>query len=307
MKLLIIKNNISLPIQDDIDRAFAYLKERIGIDFDITYKQTNIPVSYKFFITGTDGVKYYGTDGTKDKIRPLIDGQYDSVLFFYEGNPIQPDGLITSWTFFKGISPTTEYQEFICSETKELGHILELDIEHELMHAICNRIKASGQWVDDQMDATKVNGKIIPYYKNGDFNAPDSNFSQTLNAIKPYLSLLNKTMYKYFKPNEIVGLKPELVLKLDQARELAGTPFKITSGFRTPEYNASIGGASKSAHTLGLGVDIACTDNAKRFKILSALIKVGFKRIGIYTSHIHVDCANTPDYPQEIIFISDKE
>ena len=99
-----------------------------------------------------------------------------------------------------------------------------------------------------------------------------------------------KKKYKYFSDSEIVGLKPELVKLLDQAREIAGIPFKITSGFRTPEQNKKVGGVQDSAHETGLAVDILVKDSVSGGKILLALAQVGIKRFGFYgDGHIHCD------------------
>lgn len=81
----------------------------------------------------------------------------------------------------------------------------------------------------------------------------------------------------------------KFVRKIDIARDLAGVPFIITSAYRTEKYNAMIGGVLKSSHIKGLAVDIYCTEPSDRFAILNALFTVGFNRIGIYPSHIHVD------------------
>lgn len=77
--------------------------------------------------------------------------------------------------------------------------------------------------------------------------------------------------------------------KLDEARELAGVPFKITSGYRSPQHNLDVGGRVGSSHIKGIAVDIACVNSHQRQKILTALIQVGFKRIGIGKSFIHSD------------------
>ncbi len=156
---------------------------------------------------------------------------------------------------------------------------------------------------------TLISGEKIPFYKNDNPEDADGNYANTFENINPNFDKLLRSSdgYRYFTPNEVVGLKPELVKMLDEARGLAGIPFKITSGYRTPAHNASIGGASKSTHTLGLGVDISAKDGASRFKILKSLLDVGFKRIGIYTSHLHCDLGKQPDYPQDIIWLSDKD
>lgn len=76
---------------------------------------------------------------------------------------------------------------------------------------------------------------------------------------------------------------------LDNARQIAGIPFKINSGFRTPKHNAKVGGSENSSHLRGFAADIHATSSSDRFKILSALIEVGFTRIGIANTFIHVD------------------
>jgi uncharacterized protein YcbK (DUF882 family) len=95
-----------------------------------------------------------------------------------------------------------------------------------------------------------------------------------------------------------VGLKPEFVALLDKARGIAGVPFKITSGFRTPAQNASVGGVQDSAHETGLACDLAVSDSVTGGKILLALAQVGFKRFGFYgDNHIHVDMDSTKPTP----------
>lgn len=80
------------------------------------------------------------------------------------------------------------------------------------------------------------------------------------------------------------------MLRLDHARELADTPFVITSGYRNRDYNATLkGSVSGSAHILGLAVDIAFKSSAQCFAIVNALLEAGFVRIGIGPDFIHVD------------------
>ena len=98
-----------------------------------------------------------------------------------------------------------------------------------------------------------------------------------------------KAGYRYFKQYEIVGLKPELVQMLDDARHIAGIPFKLNSGYRTKSQNKKAGGVEDSAHLTGLAVDIACTSDTARHKIITALQKVGFSRIGIAKTFVHCD------------------
>ena len=95
-------------------------------------------------------------------------------------------------------------------------------------------------------------------------------------------------MSKYFKEIE-KNMDDSFLSKLDEAREFAGIPFIINSAYRSPEHNAKIGGKPNSSHLRGLAVDIKATDSRTRFNVLSALISVGFSRIGIADTFIHVD------------------
>lgn len=110
------------------------------------------------------------------------------------------------------------------------------------------------------------------------------------------------TTWKYFKPEEVVGLDNELVAKLDQARHLAGIPFTITDGKRTAAGNTDRNAVNNSAHLAGLAVDLACFDSTMLSKMSVALYAVGFRRVGIYfrtsggqtrPTHIHVDVDTT--------------
>jgi len=81
----------------------------------------------------------------------------------------------------------------------------------------------------------------------------------------------------------------EFLKKLDEARHIAGIPFKINSGYRTPEHNKKVGGVKDSSHVQGTAADISCVTSAERFIIITALIKAGFNRIGVGNTFIHVD------------------
>jgi zinc D-Ala-D-Ala carboxypeptidase len=110
---------------------------------------------------------------------------------------------------------------------------------------------------------------------------------------------------KWFKPHEFdspdlpgssINMKQELLDKLNAAREIAGIPFKINSGFRTVAKNKAEKGKSDSAHLTGFAADVDLTkDSRQRFLILHALFAVGFTRFGIGDGFIHVDCDPTKD------------
>ena len=94
-------------------------------------------------------------------------------------------------------------------------------------------------------------------------------------------------MTKYFKEVEY-KMDVDFLIKLDKAREFAKVPFVINSAYRSPEHKESIKNPT-SSHIKGLAVDIKATDSRTRYKVLNALMHVGFNRIGIADTFIHVD------------------
>ena len=95
-------------------------------------------------------------------------------------------------------------------------------------------------------------------------------------------------MSKYFKNNEL-NMDEEFLQRLDEAREYAGIPFIINSAWRSEEDNKRVGGKPNSSHLKGLAVDIKATNSRQRGLILDALRSVGFSRIGVAKTFIHVD------------------
>jgi uncharacterized protein YcbK (DUF882 family) len=94
-------------------------------------------------------------------------------------------------------------------------------------------------------------------------------------------------------PDSGKNMDINFLYKLEHARELAGVPFKITSGYRTKDHNAEVGGVPNSSHLIGVAADIAVSGGNQRYIILNALIKAGFKRLGIAKTFIHCDTDDT--------------
>lgn len=88
---------------------------------------------------------------------------------------------------------------------------------------------------------------------------------------------------------------------LDKARHLAGIPFHINSGYRTPEHNRKVSGNKSSSHLRGLACDIHCVDSRSRAYILGGLIDAGFNRIGIASTFIHVD--DDPSKDADVVWL----
>ena len=89
-------------------------------------------------------------------------------------------------------------------------------------------------------------------------------------------------------------LSPELIWRLDHVRELAKTTMVITSSFRPGVRGKH--GKTKTAHRadgnhIYHGVDVRAGTSRARHRILKAAYEVGFRRIGVYNKHIHLDVA----------------
>ena len=114
---------------------------------------------------------------------------------------------------------------------------------------------------------------------------------------------------KYFRESEFKACSPACSLqdmqqhtldKLDRAREMAGIPFVLNSAYRSPAWDKSKGRSGTGAHTTGCAVDIRCNSDSNRLKIVLAALSVGFRRIGIGKTYIHLD--DDPKRTQNVIW-----
>lgn len=286
---IIVRNNTKLNTSKEFQEAKDFFKAK-GIEFDFIFKDevflTAIISKKKFKgynpVNGNpETVSYYGL-----KTIPKLDSSYDINIFLWDIDTVAKptDGTPTSWG---GECIELAINQYLLDKGE-----VDKRITHELMHALCYKANQVGIYNTDEMDMTK---KGEAFYLNDTPDAPDGNYARTFNNLKEYL---NKPMYKYFKESEVIGLKPEFVKKLDEARGIAGVPFVITSGYRDAFKNAEVNGVSNSAHTQGLAVDLRIKDSVTGGKILLALIKVGLNRFGFYSdNHIHVDYDLTKPNP----------
>ena len=88
-------------------------------------------------------------------------------------------------------------------------------------------------------------------------------------------------------------VNPRLVEALQQLRDLAGRPIRITSGYRCPDHNRAKGGKKRSQHLLGNAADLAI-DGLSVIEMYCLADKVAAVRsggIGLYPKNgiIHVD------------------
>jgi len=90
-------------------------------------------------------------------------------------------------------------------------------------------------------------------------------------------------------PGSGAFMHQEFLDLLDDARDIAQVPFIINSGFRTEAHNRAVGGKETSSHLTGWAADIRATSSNRRYLIIAALCGVGFNRIGVADTFVHVD------------------
>ena len=113
-------------------------------------------------------------------------------------------------------------------------------------------------------------------------------------------------MSKYFSKQELrcsccgeCKMDQWFMVRIDHAREESGFPWKVTSGYRCDEHDNEIDGMGN--HPQGKAIDIETLTGTARFGVLRALVKDGFRRIGIGSNFIHVDTCE--DKPQNVVWL----
>ena len=122
---------------------------------------------------------------------------------------------------------------------------------------------------------------------------------------------MNFSSIKHFQPSELespdapgsgVNMQLPLVLLLDQLREACAFPLIVSSGYRTERHNQRVGGVDSSSHTSGWAVDIRAVSSDARWTIVRHAIELGFNRIGIASTFLHLDCSPDPGHPENRIW-----
>lgn len=114
----------------------------------------------------------------------------------------------------------------------------------------------------------------------------------------------------YFKEKEFNNCVPscslqdmdqEFINKLDRLRETIGIPLVLNCAYRSKEHDLSKGRSGTGDHPKRKGVDIRCNTSQNRYRILHAAFKLGFKRIGVAKSFIHV--GDGDNLPKDVVWL----
>lgn len=106
--------------------------------------------------------------------------------------------------------------------------------------------------------------------------------------------------YRYFQLKDFAckhtgknEIKESFVLRLDEAREKAGIPFVITSGYRDKSHPVEARKRKGGMHTKGIAADILANDGVTKRKIVAVALEMGFGGIGVGKNFIHLDDRET--------------
>lgn len=90
-------------------------------------------------------------------------------------------------------------------------------------------------------------------------------------------------------PEHLWSNLEEVALAADAIREEFGSALQVLSGYRSPAYNAAIGGASQSYHMKGMALDLKPMNGDVK-GLLNAIKREGFiGGVGTYPTFVHID------------------
>ena len=120
-------------------------------------------------------------------------------------------------------------------------------------------------------------------------------------------SIANRLKIDNSVPDELMPNIQLTAIKLELVRQALGKPVVITSGYRCPELNKRVGGASTSAHTKGLAVDFHSSYGAPK-QICQRLIDAGLqfdKLIQEHNQWVHIGFS--PSNNRQIVLTAVKQ
>lgn len=96
-------------------------------------------------------------------------------------------------------------------------------------------------------------------------------------------------------------ISTDLIASLERLEKFLGHELKYTSGFRCEGCNRKVGGVEHSAHTRGTAVDVSCLIGSERMLLVTAVLSLGYRRVGIGKTFVHLDVDLT--LPQHVLWL----
>lgn len=147
-------------------------------------------------------------------------------------------------------------------------------------------------------------GRVIPFFlvwklKSGDSCEPEgakpmsveiNAYSKAKDGSKRLSSNFKVSEFACKDGSDAVLVAPRLVMVLQTIRDHFGTAVTINSGYRTPQYNATIGGVIQSQHCYGTAADIKVSgQKPETVAAYARKIMPDWGGVGKYSSFTHID------------------
>ena len=163
-------------------------------------------------------------------------------------------------------------------------------------------------FMDSKGNGFTGDGRVIPFFliwklKSGDAFEPEGEkpmsveinaYSKAKEGSKKLSSNFKVSEFACKDGSDAVLVAPRLVMVLQSIRSHFGTAVTINSGYRTPQYNAKVGGVAHSQHCYGTAADI--TVRGQKPAAVAAYarkIMPDWGGVGIYNTFTHIDVRET--------------
>ena len=150
-------------------------------------------------------------------------------------------------------------------------------------------------------------GRVIPFflvwkYKSGDAFEPEGEkpmveinaYSKAKDGSKKLSGNFKVSEFACRDGSDAVLVAPRLVMVLQTIRDHFGAAVTINSAYRTPQYNAKVGGVAHSQHCYGTAADIKVTGQTpEAVAAYARTIMPDWGGVGVYDSFCHIDVRET--------------
>ena len=167
----------------------------------------------------------------------------------------------------------------------------------------------SSCFMDSSGNGFTGDGRVIPFFlavklKSKKDNEPEGGkpmveinaYSKKKDGEKKLSSNFKVKEFACKDGSDAVLVAPRLVMVLQSIRDHFGAPITINSAYRTPQYNAKVGGVAQSQHCYGTAADFYVKGvDVETVAAYARKIMPGWGGVGIYKEQgfVHVDVRET--------------
>ena len=158
-------------------------------------------------------------------------------------------------------------------------------------------------FMDSAGEGFTGDGRVIPFFlvwqkKSGDAYEPEGEkpmveinaYSKAKDGCKKLSTNFTVKEFACKDGSDAVLVAPRLVMVLQSIRSHFGVPVVIHSAYRTPQYNAKVGGAAHSQHCYGMAADISVKGHAPaEVAAFARTLMPDWGGVGVYDSFCHID------------------